>query len=160
MVLTSTDSTGRTFCKSTHGAGSHSHLSGWSMSKIKAGAKPTNEFKYKLVVAVRRDLDMGKGKIAVQVGHAAVTVGEETRKRHPEWWNRWLGEGQCKVVVKVNSEEDLREIRRKAEQLGLESAIIHDRGLTQVDPGTATCVGIGPGPSEIVDKITGTLPLL
>lgn len=130
------------------------------MSKIKSGAKPTIEFKYKLVVAVRRDLDMGKGKIAVQVGHAAITVGEETRKRHPDWWNRWLNEGQCKVVVKVSSEEDLNEIQRKADQLGLVSAIIHDKGLTQVEPDTATCVGIGPAPAELVDKITGTLPLL
>jgi PTH2 family peptidyl-tRNA hydrolase len=103
---------------------------------------------------------MGKGKIAVQVGHATVTVGEKTRKRHPDWWNRWLNEGQCKVVVKVNSEEDLNEIQGKADQLGLVSAIIHDKGLTQVEPDTATCVGIGPAPAELVDKITGTLPLL
>jgi PTH2 family peptidyl-tRNA hydrolase len=130
------------------------------MCKIKSGAKPTNEFKYKLVVAVRRDLEMGKGKIAVQVGHAAITVGEETRKRHPDWWSRWLSEGQCKVVVKVSSESELEEIQRKAEQIGLTAAIIHDRGLTQVEPDTATCVGIGPGPADLVDRITGTLPLL
>jgi len=42
----------------------------------------------------------------------------------------------------------------------LASAIVHDRGLTQVEPGTATCVGIGPAPADLVDKITGTLPLL
>jgi PTH2 family peptidyl-tRNA hydrolase len=130
------------------------------MCKIKTGAKPTNDFEYKLVVAVRRDLEMGKGKIAVQVGHATITVSEETRKRHPEWWNRWFNEGQCKVVVKVNSEEDLINIERRAGQLGLASAIIHDRGLTQVEPDTATCVGIGPGPAHVVDKVTGTLPLL
>ena len=146
--------------QSNHRAGLDSHLSVGEMCKINAEAKLTSEFKYKLVVAVRRDLEMGKGKIAVQVGHAAITVGEETRKRHPDWWNRWLNEGQCKVVVKVNSEEDLKDVQRKAEQLGLASAIIHDRGLTQVDPNTATCVGIGPAPAELVDKITGTLPLL
>jgi PTH2 family peptidyl-tRNA hydrolase len=130
------------------------------MSKINSGAKPMHDFKYKLVVAVRRDLEMGKGKIAVQVGHAAVTVVEETRKHHPYWWKHWLGEGQCKVVVKVSSERDLDEIQRQADQLGLASAIIRDKGLTQVEPGTATCVGIGPGPSELIDKITSALPLL
>jgi PTH2 family peptidyl-tRNA hydrolase len=103
---------------------------------------------------------MGKGKIAVQVAHASVTTAEETRKRRPEWWKTWFEEGQCEVVVKVNSECDLDDLRKNAEDLGLVAAIIYDRGLTQVDPGTATCVGIGPAPAELVDKITGELPLL
>ena len=120
----------------------------------------TTDFKYKLVVAVRRDLDMGKGKIAVQVGHASVTAAEETRRRRPQWWKEWFDEGQCKVVVKVASERELEELKKKADELGLDSAIVHDRGLTQVEPGTATCVGIGPAPADLVDKITGTLPLL
>jgi len=112
------------------------------------------------VVAVRRDLEMGKGKIAVQVGHASVTASEETRRQRPDWWKAWFEEGQCKVAVKVSSETDLDNLRREAEALGLVAAIIHDSGLTQVAPGTATCVGIGPAPAEIVDKITGDLPLL
>jgi PTH2 family peptidyl-tRNA hydrolase len=103
---------------------------------------------------------MGKGKIAVQVSHASVTVAEETRKRRPEWWRAWLDEGQRKIVVKVQTESDLEKIRREADELGLAAAIIHDSGLTQVEPGTATCVGVGPAPAELVDKITGTLPLL
>jgi len=103
---------------------------------------------------------MGKGKIAVQVGHATVTVAEETRRRHPEWWERWFEEGQCKIVVKVNTEQRLHDLKRKAEELGLASAIVHDSGLTQVERGTPTCVGIGPAPAELVDRITGTLPLL
>jgi len=118
------------------------------------------DFKFKLVIAVRRDLDMGKGKIAVQVGHAAITAAEEAKRMHPDWWRRWLDEGQCKVAVKVSSEGDLDELNKAAKELGLPSAIIHDSGLTQISPGTATCVGIGPAPAELVDKITGNLPLL
>ena len=103
---------------------------------------------------------MGKGKIAVQVAHASVTAAEETRKRRPEWWKAWIDEGQRKIVVKVNSEGELDELRKDSEALGLVAAIIHDSGLTQVEPGTATCVGIGPAPAELVDKITGSLTLL
>lgn len=62
--------------------------------------------------------------------------------------------------MRVGSETDLEDLKREAEELGLAAAIIHDSGLTQVDPGTATCIGIGPAPAELVDKITGTLPLL
>ena len=105
-------------------------------------------------------MEMGKGKIAVQVGHASVTAADETRKRRPEWWRAWLDEGQRKVVVKVNSESELEHLRDEAEELGLVAAIIHDSGLTQVEPGTATCVGIGPAPAALVDKVTGELPLL
>lgn len=103
---------------------------------------------------------MGKGKIAVQVGHASVTASEETRKRRPEWWRAWFDEGQRKIVVKVNSESELDALHRQAEALGLVAAIIHDSGLTQVAPGSATCIGIGPAPAELVDKVTGDLPLL
>jgi PTH2 family peptidyl-tRNA hydrolase len=103
---------------------------------------------------------MGKGKIAVQVGHATITASEETRRRHPDWWKEWLNEGQCKVVVKVNSEGELHTLKRKADDLNLATALIQDRGLTQVEPGTTTCLGIGPAPVELVDSITRTLPLL
>ena len=103
---------------------------------------------------------MGKGKVAVQVGHASVSASEETRRRRPDWWKAWFDEGQRKVVVKVGSESALDELRKDAEELGLVATIIHDSGLTQVEPGTATCVGIGPAPAELVDKITGDLPLL
>ena len=103
---------------------------------------------------------MGKGKIAVQVGHATINASEEARRHHPDWWKEWFNECQCKVVVKVSSESELHELKMKADDLGLPAAIIHDSGLTQVEPGTATCLGIGPAPAETVDKITGTLPLL
>jgi PTH2 family peptidyl-tRNA hydrolase len=120
----------------------------------------TETFKFKLVIAVRRDLNMGKGKIAVQVGHATISAAEEAKRRHPDWWRRWFEEGQCKIAVKVNREGDLIELNKEAQELGLPSAIIRDSGLTQISPGTATCVGIGPAPTELVDKITGNLPLL
>jgi PTH2 family peptidyl-tRNA hydrolase len=118
------------------------------------------EFKYKQVIAVRADLKMGKGKLAAQVGHAAVSAAEEARKKHPEWWQAWLKEGQCKVAVKVKDLDELLELQREAIQMKLPHSLITDRGLTQLPPSTVTCLGIGPAPSIQVDKITGKLPLL
>lgn len=117
-------------------------------------------FEFKQLIAVRRDLDMGKGKIAVQVAHAAVSAAEEARKKFTEWWEMWLREGQCKVAVRVDSEEEILQLERKSKELGLPSALISDRGLTQVEPGTVTCLGIGPAPSSLIDTLTGNLNLL
>ena len=43
----------------------------------------------KQVIVVRNDLDMGKGKIAAQVGHACVLGAEHVRKSNPEWFSEW-----------------------------------------------------------------------
>jgi PTH2 family peptidyl-tRNA hydrolase len=103
---------------------------------------------------------MSKGKIAAQAGHAAVSAAEETRKHHKDWWEAWIKEGQCKIAVKVKNEKELLELEKQAKELALPCALVTDRGLTEIPPGTITCLGIGPAPIERIDKITGTLPLL
>ncbi len=118
------------------------------------------EFEYKQVIVFRTDLKMGKGKIAAQAGHAAVSAAEEARKRHREWWEAWLFEGQRKIAVKVKDEKDLSELESLANDLGLPNALIVDRGLTQIPEGTVTCLGIGPAPEALVDKLTGKLKLM
>lgn len=119
-----------------------------------------SEFRYKQVIAVRIDLGMSKGKIAAQVGHAAVSAAEEARKQWSSWWKSWLKEGQCKIAVEVENEPQLLKLERQSRSLGLPYALIHDRGLTELPPDTITCLGIGPAPSQEVDKITGKLTLL
>jgi PTH2 family peptidyl-tRNA hydrolase len=117
-------------------------------------------FEYKQVIVVRSDLEMSVGKIASQVGHAAVTAAELARKEFNDWWKAWFDGGQCKIVVKVNSELELLSLMDEARALNLPTALIQDRGLTEVPAGTITCLGIGPGPAELVDKVTEKLPLL
>lgn len=119
-----------------------------------------SNFRYKQVIAVRNDLEMSKGKTATQAAHAAVSAAEEARKNHSKWWAAWLSEGQCKIVVKVNSEKELLKLKDEAQEAGLPCALIADRGLTEIPPGTVTCLGIGPAPADKVDKITGKLSLL
>lgn len=109
---------------------------------------------------MRVDLGMSRGKIAAQAGHASVSAAEEARKHCLEWWKAWLKEGQCKIAVKVDGEQELLELERQAKELGLPCALIYDRGLTELPPNTLTCLAIGPAPSENVDKITGKLALL
>jgi len=116
-------------------------------------------FRYKQVIVLRTDLKMSKGKIAAQAGHAAVSSAEEARKNFSDWWKAWIKEGQCKVAVKAESEQELLELQRKAKELKLPSALVIDRGLTELPPDTITCLGIGPAPSSQIDEITGKLHL-
>ncbi len=118
------------------------------------------EFEYKQVIVFRSDLKLSKGKIAAQAGHAAVSAAQAAHNRHKSWWDAWLFEGQRKVAVKVKSEEELLELEEQANDFGLPNSLIVDRGLTEVPPGTVTCLGIGPAPAAIVDKVTGKLKLL
>lgn len=117
-------------------------------------------FKYKQVIVIRADLEMSIGKTSAQASHAAVSSAEKTRKERPEWWRSWMEEGQRKIVVKADSEGGLLKIEEEAKALGLPSALISDMGLTELKPGTVTALGIGPAPSDILDKVTRKLPLL
>jgi PTH2 family peptidyl-tRNA hydrolase len=119
-----------------------------------------SDFEYKQVIVFRSDLKMGKGKIAAQAGHAAVSAAQDAYVHHKKWWEAWLFEGQRKIAVKVASEKELLELEEQAKELGLPNALIVDRGLTQIPEGTVTCLGIGPAPEETIDRLTGELPLL
>ena len=116
--------------------------------------------RFKQVLAVRSDLDMGRGKIAVQCSHGAVSAAEEARKHFTEWWRGWLEDGQTKVAVKVSGLDQIVDLGRRSGQEGLPHFIVRDMGLTQVEPGTITCISIGPGPAAKIDALTGNLPLL
>jgi PTH2 family peptidyl-tRNA hydrolase len=119
-----------------------------------------SEFRYKQVIIFRSDLKLSKGKAAVQAGHAAVSSAEEARKHHLQWWRNWLFEGQRKIAVKVKNEKELLDLEEKSKDLRIPCALITDKGLTEVPPGTVTCLGIGPAPNDEMDRITGQLRLL
>ena len=117
-------------------------------------------FRYKQVIVMRNDLRMSRGKIAAQAGHAAVSAAAEARNKCSGWWKAWIAEGQCKIAVRAESEQELLELEEKAKKSKLPTALIVDRGLTELPPDTITCLGIGPAPSTQIDAITGKLPLL
>lgn len=115
----------------------------------------------KMVLVVRTDLQMGKGKAAAQCAHAAVDLYKLALKRSPKLVHNWEAFGQAKVTLKApeGGQEALQLLKNQAEAIGLCAVIIHDAGLTQIKFGSATVLGIGPGPSDIIDKVTGHLKL-
>ncbi|KPM11803.1 peptidyl-tRNA hydrolase 2, mitochondrial-like protein [Sarcoptes scabiei] len=113
---------------------------------------------YKMVLIVRNDLKMSKGKACAQCSHAAVEAYKQAKKQS-SLLKKWKESGQRKVVVKVESEENLLDVLRNAREAGLIAVYIQDAGLTQVASGTKTVGGIGPGPEKLIDQVTGHLKL-
>lgn len=114
----------------------------------------------KMVIAFRKDIDLGKGKIAAQVAHAAVTCALHAEKHDRKHFKEWTRTGQKKVVIRVNDIDTIYLLKERADMSGITNSLITDAGLTQIPPGTVTCLGIGPFDGEKLDEITGEFPLL
>ena len=125
---------------------------------------PDSKEELKLVLCVRTDLGMGKGKIAAQASHA--TLANYTHLLHNQrpspspLLQRWARQGQAKIALQVHSEEQLLELQAMAVSLGLCARVVRDAGRTQIRAGEATVLGVGPGPKGVVDMVTGKLKLL
>jgi PTH2 family peptidyl-tRNA hydrolase len=135
----------------------------------------------KQVIVVRKDLNMRKGKLAAQVAHASMLTMLQKMKheRHifphgisytklileiedDSEWDKWLlTQTFKKIVVSVNSQEELLDICKQAANNDIQVALITDSGLTEFGGvPTMTCAAIGPTSAERIDKVTGHLPLL
>ena len=73
----------------------------------------------------------------------------------------WLNGKFTKIVVSVDSDEELLELNKALDETVIPHALITDSGLTEFHGvPTNTCLGIGPYEAEEIDKFTGNLPLL
>ncbi len=72
----------------------------------------------------------------------------------------WMSESFKKVCVTVDTEDELKNLYGTAKQLGLEAHLITDSGKTEFNGvPTITALAIGPDEDEIIDSVTGDLPL-
>lgn len=138
-------------------------------------------YKSKMMIIMRRDLKMRKGKIAAQAGHACVeavlmALKKENRlndieessdgvelnldKKTNTPLSEWFHYGRTKVCVYVDSEAELLDIARKATERGVLSAMITDAGMTEFHGiPTKTCLALEPLPCDIANELTGHLNL-
>ena len=144
---------------------------------------PDNKEECKLVLVVRNDLGMGRGidyphpssllspahpsllgKISAQCSHATLSNYISLQSSSPNSPNpllsRWSRHGQPKIVLQTSSAEELQLLQATALSMGLCANIVHDAGRTQIAAGSATVLGVGPGPKGVVDAVTGGLKLL
>jgi PTH2 family peptidyl-tRNA hydrolase len=110
----------------------------------------------KQAIVARTDIGMGQGKLAAQVAHASLQAYEGA---DASTQRDWKGGGAKKIVLKGDSESQLQELADQARREGLPYSLVRDAGHTQLEPGTVTALAVGPGPENIVDKVTGDLSL-
>ncbi len=113
-----------------------------------------------MVIVIRSDLKMSKGKMAAQVAHAAVSCAMKSNKYSSALFKGWMNQGQKKVVLKVPDKKALLDLYEEAQVKGLTSKIIADAGHTELEPGTITCLGIGPSKEKDIDRLTSDLKLV
>lgn len=123
----------------------------------------------KQVIVIRKDLNMRKGKMIAQGAHASMKVFFDRLKPSDNGFcisltsemQQWVQDDFRKIVVYVNSEQELLDIYKRAIDANLPCALIQDNGLTEFKGlKTYTAVAIGPASNTKIDKITEDLPLL
>jgi len=130
----------------------------------------------KMVIIVRKDLHMRAGKIAAQVAHASMKIlldrlsitqmDQDTVQLNMELSTDnplypWITGQFTKVVLYVNTLDEMERIERTAQELDIFTAKIIDVGKTEFhNVPTPTCVALGPDESDILEKLTGDLQLV
>lgn len=125
----------------------------------------------KQVIVMRTDLSgMATGKMCAQAAHASlgavlpyvhILLPTREERKKMESVRVWLKDSFTKIVLRVNSEEELRAVYDKAERAGLIAYLITDAGRTVFKgEATVTCCAIGPATDEELKPITGELKVL
>lgn len=130
----------------------------------------------KQIIVMRKDLNMRKGKIAAQAGHAVLSVIFKKLNMLDEFFwsveqdkvvfegdkvlDDWFANSYTKICLYVNSEQELLDLKKKADSLGFVTSLIKDNGTTEFNGvPTYTCIAFEPLPAEKIDILTKDLPL-
>jgi PTH2 family peptidyl-tRNA hydrolase len=113
---------------------------------------------YKLVLIVRNDLKMSKGKIAAQVGHAVVDATIAAIENGKLC--KWQKDGETIIALKVENEKTLNTILEIATRKKISNGRVFDSGRTEVVHGTCTVGFVGPDRVDKIDKLTCQLKCL
>ncbi len=110
-----------------------------------------NSKEFVMYIFVNNDLNMGKGKIAAQVGHIVEIMIEELvkaeltstkKKSFIEDYTIWKRTGRKKIILKATEEE----IKQLSQIDGAHCVV--DAGLTQIPSGSMTVVGFLPSSTQ------------
>src|SRR3990167_2141337 len=104
--------------------------------------KTEHKSELKTYIIINTDLKMGKGKMCGQCGHAVAAITRYMEKHPNTNYRRWIENGETKIVIKA-SEEEMRNILMKWGKT-IRLFPIFDMGLTQIESGSFTALGLEP----------------
>lgn len=102
-------------------------------------------------------LPMDKGKLVAQGAHASVSVLDKVDEKIIK---EWKNSGMKKIVLKINSTEELVKKFQEVKKAGLAASLITDAGRTQIPSGSKTAFACGPINEEDGKKYFSELKLL
>jgi len=111
-----------------------------------------------MVIVIRKDLKLPKGKMAVQAAHSVASLVMKAKDNRI--FMLWFNSGQKKIAVYCENEKELLSIMQKAKDKGLKTSLVQDAGRTVVEPGTKTCIAIGPALESDFIGLTDKLSLV
>lgn len=120
------------------------------------------ENKPKMVFVAITSLNMRKGKLAAQCGHAAIAAYKHFIENEPNHsaFVAWENGNYAKICVGIPTLEELIELQNQAKQKNIFCHLILDAGLTEFSAPTITVGVFGPAFSNEMNLITGNLKLL
>jgi peptidyl-tRNA hydrolase, PTH2 family len=117
----------------------------------------------KLIIVIRKDLNLRKGKWMAQGGHASlawlINSYDCLISPTPTVEQEWLYGRQKKIVLQTGSLEELLSLKIQCDVMNVRCHTVIDAGLTELPGPTMTCIAIGPDYNEKIDPITGHLQL-
>ncbi len=110
-----------------------------------------------MYIAVRRDLNLPAGKLAVQVAHAASRLLITTYKINDGLFRDYMsqdvdGGSEAKIVLGVDNLDALYSVQNKCAKLNIPSVLVQDAGRTVLPEPTYTCLAFGPVYRDIAKK--------
>ena len=118
-----------------------------------------------------KERNMRTGKYVAQGAHASLGailgLGQITHDEehfviplNNDFVKAWIMGNFKKVTCYVTTDQELYDLHDAAKSAGIACALIRDAGLTEFNGiPTLTAVGIGPDNEDLINKITGNLPL-
>ena len=119
-----------------------------------------NDDSLTMVLVTRKDLTLSRGKLAAQCGHAAVECALKASRECPKQLESWRENGARKIVVEASNLETLKRLFGAAQADDIVCYMVRDAGHTEIPAGTVTVVGLGPGPRDSIDALTGSFGLV
>ncbi|CAD7703128.1 unnamed protein product [Ostreobium quekettii] len=113
---------------------------------------------HRMVLVVRMDLRLAKGKVGSLLCHAALGQFKKMhRAKNPHLWD-WERDGRSTVVLRVPNEGGLAALKDAARASGIPTHTVVDRSADHSGPVKAV-MALGPYGADAISQVTGHLNL-